>query len=248
VTMSEFATFPNTPLALALQNAPGALYHGMIAPLVPYALRGALWYQGENNVDRHDSYRAQLVALIRDYRTRWGQGQFPFYYVQLANHQASPAWPRLREAQAAAANEPETGMVVTLDIGDTLDIHPTNKQEVGRRLALYARARTYGESSLVHQGPRLERVRIDGALARVRFTCAEGLGTFDGQPARGFTLAGSDGRHVPARASIEGAEVVLSAPEVPAPRAVRYAFADDPAANLQNGAGLPAEPFRTDLT
>jgi sialate O-acetylesterase len=244
--MNVFESLPRPPLALAQQNAPAALFHGMLAPLIPYALRGAIWYQGESNVDRHASYRAMLVALIRDLRTRWAQGQFPFYYVQLANYSASPTWPLLREAQAEAASEPETGMVVTLDIGDERDIHPTNKQEVGRRLALWARARTYGEAGLAHQGPTLERVRIEGAIVRVRFAQAEGLATSDGDAPRGFTLAGSDGGHQPASAHVEGSEVVLSSERVPAPCAVRYAFVDTLRVNLCNRAGLPAAPFRTD--
>lgn len=246
--MNVFESLPRPPLALALQHAPGALFNAMLAPLVPYALRGMIWYQGESNVDRHAEYRGLQVALIRDLRTRWGRGQFPFYYVQLANFVASPGWPRLREAQAAAENEPETGMVVTLDVGDSQDIHPTNKQEVGRRLSLWARARTYGEAALVHQGPQLERVSIEGSRVRVRLAHAEGLNTTDGRAPRGFTLAGPDGRHVAARASLEGGDVLLSSAEVARPCAVRYAFEDDPRVNLQNGAGLPAAPFRTDLT
>jgi sialate O-acetylesterase len=186
------------------------------------------------------------LALLRDWRTRWGQGQFPFYYVQLANFTATPTWPLLREAQAEAASEPATGMVVTLDIGDPRDIHPTNKQEVGRRLALWARARTYGEASLAHAGPGLERVSIEGSRVRVRFSHAEGLTTSDGQAPRGFTLAGPDGRHEPAQARIEAGDVWLECPSVSAPRAVRYAFVDTLDANLQNAAGLPAAPFRTD--
>jgi sialate O-acetylesterase len=246
VPMSVFESLPHPPLALAQHNAPAALFNGMVAPLIPYAIRGALWYQGESNVDRHESYRALMLALVRDFRTRWGQGQFPFYYVQLANFAASPAWPRLREAQAEVASEPETGMVVTLDIGEAGDIHPRDKQEVGRRLALWARARTYGESSLAHEGPRLTRVRIEGSVARVQFAHAEGLTTDDGKAPRGFTLAGADGRHVPAQARIEDGDVLLDATEVPAPAAVRYAFVDTLEPNLCNTARLPAAPFRTD--
>lgn len=246
VPMDVFQSFPPAPLALAQQNVPAALFHGMIAPLVPYAIRGALWYQGESNVDRHASYRALQLALLRDWRTRWAQGQFPFYYVQLANFTATPTWPLLREAQAEAASEPATGMIVTLDIGDPRDIHPTNKQEVGRRLALLARARTYGEASLPHAGPQLEQATIEGSRVRVRFTHAEGLTTSDGQPPRGFTLAGPDGRHHPARAHIQASDVWLESAHVSAPRAVRYAFVDTLDANLQNAARLPAAPFRTD--
>ncbi|HWO08625.1 MAG TPA: sialate O-acetylesterase, partial [Polyangiaceae bacterium] len=148
VPMSVFESFPAPPLALAQQHTPAALFHGMTAPLIPFALRGAIWYQGESNVGEPERYSALMRALIRDYRTRWGQGQFPFYYVQLANFRASSGWPRLREAQTEALSEPATGMVVTLDIGDPDDIHPRNKREVGRRLALLARAHGYGEHAL----------------------------------------------------------------------------------------------------
>jgi sialate O-acetylesterase len=246
VPMGVFESFPAPPLALAQQHTPAALFQGMTAPLIPYAIRGAIWYQGESNVTSHERYRDQMRALIRDYRTRWGQGQFPFHYVQLASFRATEDWPRLREAQAEALSEPATGMVVTLDIGDPNDIHPRNKREVGRRLALVARARTYGEA-LVHEGPRLLGVDIAGSSARVRFTNAAGLATSDAQPPRGFTLAGADGKAWPAHAVIDGESVVLSHPRVPAPRAVRYAFSDAPDVNLQNAAGLPAWPFRTDV-
>jgi sialate O-acetylesterase len=246
VPMSVFESFPAPPLALAQQHTPSALFQGMTAPLIPYAIRGAIWYQGESNVTGHERYRDQMRALIRDYRTRWGQGQFSFHYVQLASFRATEDWPRLREAQAEALSEPATGLVVTLDVGDPDDIHPRNKREVGRRLALVARARTYGES-LVHEGPRLLGVDIVGASARVRFSNADGLGTSDGKPPRCFTLAGADGQHWPANAVIEDGGVVLSHPRVPAPRAVRYAFSDAPDVNLQNGAELPAWPFRTDV-
>jgi sialate O-acetylesterase len=247
VPMSVFESFPAPPLALAQQHSPAALFQGMTAPLIPYAIRGALWYQGESNVAGHARYRDQMRALICDYRTRWGQGQFPFLYVQLASFRATEGWPRLREAQAEALSEPATGMVVTLDVGDPDDIHPRNKREVGRRLALLARARVYGEPELVHEGPRSLGVDIVGPSARVRFANAAGLGTSDGQPPRGFTLAGADGQHWPAHAVIEGDAVLLTHPRVAAPRAVRYAFSDAPSVNLQNAAGLPAWPFRTDM-
>jgi sialate O-acetylesterase len=245
VPMSVFNGYPAPPAALAQQNTPAALFHGMIAPLVPYALRGAIWYQGESNAERHALYRAQQIALIRDWRTRWGQGQFPFYVVQLANFKASPGWPRLREAQASARAEPEADFVVTIDIGDSNDIHPSNKQEVGRRLSLLARARAYGED-VVHHGPHLRSYTVEERCVRVQLDGAVGLCTSDGEAVRGFWLAGDDGKFVAARAEIQGSDVVLSASEVPEPRAVRYAFSDDPDANLINGAGLPAEPFRTD--
>lgn len=246
VSHSVFQTLPAPPLALALQNAPASLFHGMIAPLAGYGLRGVIWYQGESNTTRHRSYRALQVALMRDWRTRFGQGIIPFYYVQLANYRSSSDWPLLREAQAQALSEPETGMAVSIDIGEPDDIHPKNKQEVGRRLSLLARARTYGEAGLLAEGPRLSGVAIEGREVRVRFDHAQGLRTADGGAPRGFFLAGSDARFVPARARIAGEDVWLEADEVPEPRAVRYAFADNPDANLVNEGGLPAMPFRTD--
>jgi sialate O-acetylesterase len=246
VPMSVFQSAPAVPLALAQQNAPASLFHGMVAPLVPYALRGAIWYQGESNTARAEQYRALLVALIRDWRTRFGQGQFPFYWVQLANFRAAGDWPRLREAQAQALSEPETGMAVSLDIGEALDIHPKNKQEVGRRLSLLARSRCYGERELVAHGPRVIGMEVRGREVRVRFAQARGLRTSDGTAVRGFTLAGPTGPFEAARAQIVGEEVWLECPSIRQPCAVRYAWADDPDVNLQNAAGLPAEPFRSD--
>jgi sialate O-acetylesterase len=245
VPMSVFNGYPAPPAALAQQNTPAALFHGMISPLVPFALRGAIWYQGESNAERHALYRAQQTALLRDWRTRWGQGHFAFYVVQLANFKASPGWPRLREAQASARTEPEADFVVTIDIGDSNDIHPTNKQEVGRRLSLLARARTYGEDVVCH-GPHLRAITVQERRVRVHLDSAEGLRTSDGEPVRGFFIAGASGKFVPARAEIDGSDVVVWASEVSEPQAVRYAFSDDPDANLINAAGLPAEPFRTD--
>ena len=246
VPIAVFQTFPEPPACLAQQNTPAALFHGMVAPLCGYALRGAIWYQGESNVERHASYRAMLIALMRDYRTRWGQGQFPFYYVQLANYVAPASWPLLREAQAEAEAEPGAAMVVTIDVGDSNDIHPTNKQEVGRRLSLLARALSYGEAALEHRGPRLSRIEVAGERAWVELSSARGLRARGAEELRGFELAGADGQYHPAAAQIDGERVCLLTPRVPKPCAVRYAWAADPDANLENAAGLPAAPFRTD--
>lgn len=246
VPMDVFRTLPPAPLALALQNAPAALFNGMIAPLVPHALRGIIWYQGESNTARHAHYAALHLALVRDWRTRFGQGLLPFYFVQLANHRATPDWPKLREAQARLLCEPETGMVVSIDVGDPNDIHPRNKRAIGHRLSLLARARTYGESGVVADGPALAGLDIRGSEVHVRFANALGLRCAKGEAPRGFELAAADGRYVAAAARIQGDTVVLSSAAVPEPVAVRYAWADDPDANLENGAGLPAAPFRTD--
>jgi sialate O-acetylesterase len=246
VPNSVFQTAPAAPLALALHNAPASLFNGMIAPLLPCALRGVIWYQGESNVGRAEQYRALQVALIRDWRTRFGQGQFPFYLVQLANFRAAGDWPRLREAQAQALSEPMTGMALAIDVGDPLDIHPRNKQEVARRLSLLARAHCYGERELEAQGPRVASFELQGALARVRWSHARGLSTRDGGAVRGFELAGRDGLFQAAAARIVGEEIWVESPAVSEPCALRYGWADDPDVNLQNAAGLPAEPFRSD--
>ncbi|HEU4579704.1 MAG TPA: sialate O-acetylesterase [Polyangiaceae bacterium] len=246
VPNTVFQTAPAAPLALALHNAPASLFNGMIAPLLPCALRGAIWYQGESNVARSAQYRALMVALIRDWRTRFGQGPFPFYLVQLANFRAAGDWPLLREAQSQALSEPETGMAIAIDVGDPTDIHPRNKQEVGRRLALLARAHCYGERELEAHGPRVVGFDLQGAQARVRWAHARGLSTRDGAAVRGFELAGRDGVFQPATARIVAEEVWVESPAISEPCALRYGWADDPDVNLQNAAGLPAEPFRSD--
>jgi sialate O-acetylesterase len=183
--------------------------------------------------------------LIRDFRTRFAQGQLPFYFVQLARFEATDSWPRLREAQAELLSEPNTGMVVSLDVGDRGDIHPRNKLEVGRRLAALALARCYGQA-VPCEGPTLLSVEIHGSTCRVKFSHAEGLRTSDGAPVRGFQLGGADLGFRGASAVVQGDCVIVECPEVPSPVAVRYAFSDYLAVNLVNGAGLPALPFRTD--
>ncbi|MBK9990544.1 MAG: 9-O-acetylesterase [Verrucomicrobia bacterium] len=244
---SVYATAPAIPPLLAPQNNPAYLFNAMIAPFVGYGIRGAIWYQGEANVDVAQTYRARFTAMIRDWRTRWGQGDFPFYFVQLANFNATPGWPYLREAQTQTLAEPATGMAVILDIGNPTDIHPRNKHDVGLRLALLARAKTYGENNLEFSGPTLARVEIVNSSARVHWEHATGLRTRDGATAvKGFALAGADGVFHPADAEIDGASVIVSSVNVPAPEFVRYAWADNPETNLENAASLPAAPFRTD--
>ena len=228
--------------------APGALYNGMIAPLVPYAIRGVLWYQGESNVPRAGEYGALFRGLITSWRDVWGQGDFPFLFVQLAahadehTHYAEWAW--LREAQARALTLPATAMAVAIDNPDPANLHPGNKQVIGRRLALLARARVYGlggESS----GPVVRTVTRETGGLRVRFAHAGKCVLLEG-PATGFELAGADRVFHPAVACVEDDSVLLSSAAVAAPVVVRYAWADAPAVTLFNGAGLPAAPFRTD--
>ncbi len=241
-----FASYPATPEPLQPQNGPSALFNGMIAPLVPMGIAGALFYQGESNAEAFAEYRRRFTALIRDWRTQFGQGQFPFYYVQLAAYAASAAWPRLREAQAEVASEPGTAMACTLDIGERGDIHPRNKRDVGRRLAALALHHHYGRSDVVASGPCLSHVEIRGGTAWVHFKAAEGLTTQGGASPSGFELAASDLVFHPAVARIHGQTVSLESGRVRLPVAVRYAFKDFLEVNLVNAAGLPAQPFRTD--
>lgn len=229
-------------------NQPAVLYNGMISPVLGYGIRGALWYQGESNRGRGEQYRVLFPALIADWRARWGRGDFPFYYVQIApyhygNDTGQTA--EIREAQAMTLSVPNTGMVVTMDIGNPADIHPANKQEVGRRLSLWAMARTYGQGGDEYSGPLFAAMTVTGPTARLTFDHADGLRACGGE-LTGFEVAGPDGRFVPARAVVEVEAVVVSATGVPAPAAVRYGWADAAECNLCNGAGLPASPFRTD--
>jgi sialate O-acetylesterase len=247
VSSSIYATQPPAPAALQQQNQATALYNAMIAPLVGYGLRGFIWYQGEANVTAHATYQDRFTALIRDWRDRWGEGTLPFYFVQLASFTENGQWPWLREAQTRTLAEPATGMAVTIDIGNAHDIHPRNKQDVGRRLALLALAGANGGKNVIATGPMLARVEISGAAARIFWRESDGLRTHDGTAAvAGFALAGADGVYHPADARIDGDTVVVTSPAVPAPQGVRYAWADCPEVNLENGAGLPAAPFRTD--
>ncbi len=230
------------------RNAPTVLSNGMIAPLRPFAIAGVTWYQGESNRPRPEQYAALFPALIRDWRAAWGR-EIPFYFVQIApfayggdTGQAAA----LREAQAAALTEPATGMVVTLDLGEPYDIHPRNKQEVGRRLALLARRGVYGEAGLGSSGPRLRSVRVEGSRVRIDFDDAgSGLELRDGRRGR-FLVAGDDQRFAVADAALDGSTLVVSSPSVAAPVAVRYAWEAAPEARLFNREGLPAPPFRTD--
>jgi len=238
------------PLNPSGQNAPTMLYNAMIAPLLPYTIRGAIWYQGESNADRARQYRTLFPAMIRDWRSGWGQGDFPFYFVQLANYMkradqpGESDWAELREAQRLTLCTPATGMAVAIDIGEADDIHPTDKQDVGHRLALNALARTY-HRHVEFSGPDYRHFEIVGGQIRLAFDHAEGLDA-KGGALHGFAIAGADRRFVWADARIDGKAVVVSSPEVAAPVAVRYGWADNPDCTLVNGAGLPASPFRTD--
>jgi len=236
-------------------GCPGSLWNGMVAPLVPLSMRGVLWYQGESNAPRAEQYRVLFPTLIRAWRAAWGREDLPFHFVQLANFGkvepsggASP-WAELREAQLLTLRDlPHTGMAVTIDIGEPADIHPKNKQEVGRRLALWALAKDYGKADMVCAGPTLKDQRVeDGKLVLTFENAGTGLSTADGHDPVGFSVASAKGAFVPAKAKIEGDRVVVWTSHVPHPTAVRYAWADAPeAATLTGPTGLPASPFRTD--
>jgi sialate O-acetylesterase len=234
-------------------SVPNIRYNGMIAPLLPFAVKGAIWYQGETNVGRAAQYERLLPVLVRDWRARFQVGEFPFFIVQLANYlerREAPfdsEWARLREAQLRVSQSvPNSGLAVTIDIGDAKDIHPKNKLDVGERLALVALAKVYGRN-LEYSGPVYRRMKVEGERVRLTFDHAGGgLSAKGGGALKGFAVAGTDGRFVWAEASIEGDEVVVWSPQVKRPAAVRYGWADNPECNLYNRAGLPASPFRTD--
>lgn len=236
------------PVSPSHPNRPSVLYNAMIHPLVQFPIKGAIWYQGESNSSRAEQYRTLFPLLINDWRKQWGY-DFPFYFVQLANYKANASenWPALREAQWQTLSVPNTGMAVTIDIGDAKDIHPKNKQEVGKRLALWAKAKTY-EQDLPYSGPLYSGYKVEGSKIRLSFTHTDGgLKSSNGKALKGFIIAGNDKKFYEADAKIVGNEVVVSSPKVAHPISVRYAWKDHPeGANLSNGAGLPASPLRTD--
>jgi sialate O-acetylesterase len=226
------------------------LYNGMIQPLIPLGIRGAIWYQGESNVGRAEQYQKLFPAMIANWRSQWGQGDFPFLFVQLAPyHYGDPAGPNcaeLREAQRLTLdNAPNTGMAVTTDIGNVQDIHPKNKQDVGRRLALWALAKTYGED-VVHSGPLYKSMKLEDGKIRISFEHTGGGLVAKGGDLTHFTIAGEDGNFVPAKAVIDGRTVVVQSDQVAAPVAVRFGWQNGAEPNLFNAEGLPASPFRTD--
>jgi len=241
---------PRAPRGPGDSWTPTGPFNGMISPLLPYALRGALWYQGESNSERPGEYYALFAALITSWRAHFGQGDFPFYWVSLANYKmpsdpTGTAFASLREAQAQALALPNTGQALAIDIGDPDTIHPTNKQEVGRRLALIAKARIY-HIPCDWSGPVFAGATPEHGAMRVRFVHDEGGLLAHDRPVQSLEVAGADRKFHPAQGRIEGAALVVSAREVPAPVAVRYAWKNSPEANLFNGAGLPAAPFRSD--
>jgi sialate O-acetylesterase len=226
------------------KNEPTVLFNAMIAPLQSFPVKGIIWYQGESNCDRGRQYRELFPRLIADWRRGWGLGDLPFLFVQIA---PSKYWtPEIREAQLLTLTKSRnTAMIGTADIGDANDMHPAQKAPVGERLALAARALAYGEK-IEYSGPLFAGMKIKRSRAIISFTHAGGGLVAAGGALKGFTLAGADGKFVPAKAAIKGSTVVVSSDEVKAPVAVRYGWAAAPDVNLFNQAGLPASPFRTD--
>jgi len=227
-------------------------YNARIAPLIPFGLKGVIWYQGENNAGKAYQYRTLFPLMIKDWRTRWGHGYLPFLFVQLANYKSKKIelsdddWAELREAQAVALEQPNTGMACAIDIGDADDIHPKNKEAVGKRLYLAARKVAYAEN-IISSGPVFQSIRNEGGQMRLKFiSIGKGLTTRNNEPLRGFSIAGNDNKFYWAEASIEGNEVVVSASKVKFPLSVRYSWESNPDGNLCNKEGLPAPPFRTD--
>jgi len=258
---------PKKPQAPDAESLPTILNNGMIAPIIPYAIKGVIWYQGEANGGNPKLYETLFPVMITDWRTRWGEGDFPFLWVQLANFrprnpdptQTIDGWPGLREAQSKTLKLPNTGQAVIIDIGLPNDIHPKDKMDVGIRLALAARHVAYGED-LVYSGPTYDSLKVEGTAIRVKFkNIGSGLvigaapsiklGVPPAKPLdklKGFAIAGEDRKFVWATAEIEGESVVVSSPEVKEPKAVRYGWAMNPEVNLYNKENLPASPFRTD--
>ena len=242
---------PFAPAGPGTKAMPSGLYNGMIAPVAPFGIRGVIWYQGESDSRQPEIYQDLFPALIRGWRAEWKR-ELPFLWVQLANFhkpQTEPAedgWAQIREAQASALSLPKTGMAVTIDVGEAGDIHYKNKQEVGRRLALVALHDLYGQN-VESSGPQYSTMKSEANALRLQFAHAKGLAAKDGE-LKGFAIAGADGKWVWANAKIEGSNIVLSNPQVLAPIAARYDWADNPIGNLVNAAGLPAAPFRTDTT
>jgi sialate O-acetylesterase len=235
-------------------NTPTVLYNSMIAPLIPFAIKGVIWYQGESNVPRADEYNTLLPTMIGNWRKDWNQGDFPFLFVQVGpfgprvephTELVDTPWSRLREAQRLTLRLPNTAMVVITDAGDKEGFHPRKKEPVGARLALAARALAYGEK-IEYSGPTFERMRVEDGKAVLTFKHAEGGLVEKGTALAGFTIAGEDKVFYNADAEIQGDAVTVSCAKVAKPVAVRFGWASNPVANLWNKEGLPASPFRTD--
>ena len=239
------------PSQTFVRNKPVGLFNAMIAPLVPYNIKGVLWYQGESNTGAPAPYTSLMQTLIQDWRKRWQKNDLAFLLVQLPNFsepQALPQqsnWAQLRQAQLKTLTLPHTGMAVTIDVGEWNDIHPLNKKDVGERLALTAKKLVYGQTNLVASGPQYQSIKKTGNKLVITFShTGKGLVTIDKRDLKHFAIAGKDNKFVWAQATIRGNKVIVWNDAVPDPVAVRYAWADNPqGANLTNSSNLPASPF-----
>lgn len=243
---------PVKPTVNSGANRPTVLYNAMINPIIPFGIKGAIWYQGESNAERAYQYRTLFKSFINDWRNAWNIGDFPFLFVQLANFKdvkdqpGDDSWAELREAQTMALELPNTGMAVAIDIGDAKDIHPKNKQDVGKRLALNALAKVY-KRDIPYSGPMYKSMKVNGNKINLQFNNSNGGLKIKGDnELKGFAIAGEDKKFVWAKAEIRGDEIIVWNTNIKKPVAVRYAWASNPICNLYNGAGLPASPFRTD--
>lgn len=225
--------------------APAGLYNGMVAAAINFRIKGAIWYQGESNsgLARANMYEREFPAMIADWRLHWQEGNFPFLFVQLANFASGPleSYNTIREAQRRTLSVANTGMAVTIDIGDPKNVHPADKQDVGARLALAAEAIAYGKK-LEYSGPMFRETSVEGSALRVWFDHTTG----GLKGATGFEVAGADHKFAPAAAQIDGDTVVLTADGVAQPKYARYGWANSPVVNLVNGEGLPASPFTSE--
>lgn len=247
---------PRPPIGPESSQLPGSLYNAMIHPLIPYGIRGVIWYQGEANASKGKEYRTLFPALIKNWRSEWKQGDFPFLFVQLANYQTPQTepvekapWAMLREAQLMTLAVPHTGMASAIDLADPEkpgDIHPHNKKDVGLRLALNALAKVYDQPVASYSGPIFSSMKTEGNKVRLSFEHADGGLQAKGEKLLGFAIASKEGAFVWADAVIEGDTVVVSSEQVKEPARVRYGWATNPIGNLYNKEGLPASPFRTD--
>jgi sialate O-acetylesterase len=243
---------PPPPLAAGTSGSPATLFNAMIHPLLNYSIHGVIWYQGESNVSRAFQYRTLLPGMIRDWRNRWNQGDFPILIVQLANLgppdtiPVESDWAELREAQLlTSVNVPNCGLAVTIDIGEADDIHPKNKQEVGKRLASLALAEL--DASVQPRRPDYTALVVEGSRIRLDFdTKGRGLTSRDGRPLASFTIAGDDQKFIRASATIDGGSVWVWSDQVARPVAVRYGWSNNPDCTLCDESGIPISPFRTD--
>ncbi|MFA7583069.1 MAG: sialate O-acetylesterase [Proteiniphilum sp.] len=246
---SSFKEIPIRILEKSIHRSPAVLFNAMIHPIIPYTMRGVIWYQGEGNRMAPEQYRSLFPAMITNWRQRWGIGDFPFYFVQIAPYKYDDKKnsAELREAQLLTMlHTPHTGMAVTMDVGEVESIHPKNKADVARRLAYWALAKTYGMEGIECSGPIFRTMATEGNHAVLEFDFASnGLSSF-GKPLDGFTIAGSDRKFYSAVAVIKGKNLIVSSDSVSQPVAVRYAWSNYAEGHLFNTAGLPASSFRTD--